>query len=113
MDKSDTTTINAVQEPMHCDRYISRYGEPNCLRWYLFFNRLSATDKGLCRSNGVEDPKLWAQHEGAWVRVVMASRFGDVGITSNLDAEHGYDDRVAVEDLTDFTDVRPKFKKGK
>jgi hypothetical protein len=43
----------------------------------------------------------------------MASRFGDVGITSNLDAEYGYDDRVAVEDLTDFTDVRPKFKKGK
>lgn len=100
-------------EPRHCDSYISSYWESNSLRWYLFFNRLSATDKGLCRANGVSDPKLWAKHGGAWVRVVMASRFGDVGITSNLDAENGYDDRVAVEDLTDFTDVRPKYEKVK
>ena len=105
--------VKTTQEPQHCDRYISRYGEPNSLRWYLFFNRLSATDKGLCRANGVADPKLWAKYEGSWVRVVMASRFGDVGITSSLDAENGYDDRVAVEDLTDFTDVRPKFEKVK
>jgi hypothetical protein len=36
---------------------------------------------------------------------------GDVGITSSLDAEHGYELRVAVEDLTDFTDKRPKIDK--
>ncbi len=38
------------------------------------------------------------------VRVVMASRFGDVGITRDLMAEHGYNDRVAVETLTDFSE---------
>lgn len=103
--------IDAVQEPRHCDSYISSYSAPNCLRWFLFFNRLPATDKGLCRANGVDDPKLWAKYEGSWVRVVMSSRMGDVGITSNLDADHGYDNRVVVEDLTDFTDERPKFNK--
>lgn len=39
---------------------------------------------------------------GTRVRVVMASRFGDVGITSNLKAKHGYDMRVLVTDLADF-----------
>ena len=34
----------------------------------------------------------------------MASRFGDVGITYDLSLENGYDDRVNVEDLDDFSD---------
>ncbi len=34
---------------------------------------------------------------GTKVKVVMASRFGDVGITDNLNAENGYDARIDVE----------------
>ncbi len=33
------------------------------------------------------------------VKVVMASRFGDVGITPNLQADRGYTARVNPEDL--------------
>jgi hypothetical protein len=102
---------DSKKEPRHCDSYINSFDAPNALKWFLFFNRLPAMDKGLCRDNGIDDPKLWAQYEDKWIRVVMASRMGDVGITSNLDADHGYDSRVSVEDLTGFTDERPKFNK--
>jgi hypothetical protein len=45
---------------------------------------------------------------GARVRVVMASRLGDVGITPKLDTEHGYAARVMLDDLTDFSDQQER-----
>lgn len=36
---------------------------------------------------------------GSKVKIVMASRFGDVGITDNLDAENGYGARVDLRVL--------------
>lgn len=93
-------------EPVHCDEYIwsnKMFGQPDCLKWYLFINRQPAHLKMLAHSMGIE-PKLFADYNGKRVRVVMASRFGDVGITTDLNAEHGYSERVAVEDLTNFSD---------
>ena len=41
------------------------------------------------------------------VKVVMASRFGDVGITGDLTAENGYDLRVPVEAaLSNFSEEK-------
>lgn len=45
------------------------------------------------------DVPLEAGHR---VKIVMVSRFGDVGITENLDAETGYGARVPLDVLTDF-----------
>ena len=93
----------------HCDDYIAVPGVPRCLQWYLFINRLPAAEKYMCLENGVADPKLFAKYKGKWVRVVMASRFGDVGITEKLDRDYGYSaGRVNVKDLSDFTDERPQ-----
>lgn len=39
---------------------------------------------------------------GTRVKIVMVSRFGDVGITDDLTAENGYDARVMLDDLCDF-----------
>lgn len=39
---------------------------------------------------------------GTRVKIVMVSRFGDIGITEKLDAEHGYAARVHLDDLCDF-----------
>ena len=36
---------------------------------------------------------------GTRFRIVMASRLGDVGLTTDLTAEHGYTIRVPIEDL--------------
>ncbi len=93
-----------MTEPKHCDSYIDSLGAPKCLRWFLFVNRLPATLKSLAREKAGE-PRLFATYEGQRVRVVMASRMGDVGITEDLRAEHGYTARVWVQDLSEFSEV--------
>lgn len=40
---------------------------------------------------------------GTRVKIVMFSRFGDVGITTKLDADHGYDARVMLDSLRDHS----------
>lgn len=39
---------------------------------------------------------------GTRVKIVMVSRFGDVGITDDLTAENGYDARVPLDSLCNF-----------
>ena len=111
-----------MHDPRHCDDYINDPEAPACLRAFLEFNRRPAIKK-----RG-PSPKLFAtmakdvmggHFTGEWkgdapdfrpaplragqlVRVVMASRMGDVGITPDLEAEHGYVARVSVADLMGF-----------
>lgn len=40
---------------------------------------------------------------GQRVKIVMVSRFGDVGITEDLNAENGYGMRVMLDDLCNFS----------
>jgi hypothetical protein len=44
--------------------------------------------------------EVWKR--GTKVKVVMCSRFGDVGITKDLKATHGYDARVEPEMLEEI-----------
>lgn len=90
-----------ASEPVHCDDYINDSTASMPLRWFLFIHRLPAAEKLLCVANGVL-PKLYADYRGKRVRVVMASRLGDVGITENLDEPDRYRVRVAVNDLQNF-----------
>lgn len=39
---------------------------------------------------------------GQRVKIVMVSRFGDVGITEDLTAENGYGARVMLDDLCEL-----------
>jgi hypothetical protein len=89
-------------EPKHCDEYIDDPSTLMPLRWFLFINRLPASEKHMCNINGV-NPQLYADCFGKRVRVVMASRMGDLGVTSNLNKEHGYELRVFVEELSNFS----------
>ena len=93
-------------EKKHCEDYIGHWDSkkaPDCLQLFLLINRLPAAEKSLCNRSGIS-PKLFANHEGKRVRVVMASRLGDVGITEDLMADYGYSKRVYVQDLTEFSD---------
>ena len=81
----------------HCDDIWQAKAAPSCVLAYLDVARAPAHDQGRA-------PKLFASHDGKRVRVVMASRFGDVGITERLDVENGYSKRVLLPDLTDFSD---------
>ena len=89
----------------HCDDYVEDFKQPDCLVWFIFINRLPATLKHLAFRVLDEKPKLFADFKGQRVRVVMASRLGDVGITYDLSKENGYDTRVYVEELDNFSDV--------
>lgn len=93
-----------MSEKRHCDEYISDKTQPKCLRKFLLFKRIPAIwqVKRWKPSWGV--PILFATHQGKRVRVNMASRFGDVGITENLQALNGYDLRVSLDQLSDFSD---------
>lgn len=112
---------------MHCDDLIDDESQPACLRSFLEYNRRPAIDKNLPEAQA---PRLFAilredltgqSYLGYWngskpamnevpmkagqmVRVVMASRFGDVGITPNLKAAHGYVARVQVSALDNFSE---------
>ena len=93
----------------HCDDYIDDPTQPEVLRKFL--ERARSPAHGMMLKEPF--PKLFAVYNGVdWrgvakgdrVRIVMASRLGDVGITNNLDAEH-YMARCFVDQLTDFQDT--------
>ena len=84
----------------HCDSYIDDESAPEVLRAYLRWARSPA--------HGMNQPKphptLYANYNGNRVRITMASRLGDLGITSVLDASYGYEARVPVSALHNFSD---------
>ncbi len=88
---------------MHCDDAIQDPDYPLCLRYFLLVHRLPAIDGSVVIAYKGE-PECYANYKGRRVRLVMASRFGDVGITYELKAEHGYERRVLLTDLSDFGD---------
>lgn len=99
----------------HCDDHIHDLSLPKCVRKFLLLHRLPATDQTLLDEE-IEKTELYARlkpnpvlchMENRWYRVVMASRLGDVGITTHLERKHGYDSRLFIDMLTDFTEKRP------
>ena len=84
-----------------CDDYIDDPSAPAALRTFLAFARAPAHGQLLPKPH----PKLYADHEGKRVRVTMASRLGDVGVTTDLDAELGYERRVLVRALSNFSEL--------
>jgi hypothetical protein len=83
----------------HCEDLLDSKTLPDCVQKFVGVHRACPIE----RMNIKEEPTLFANYEGKRVRVTMASRFGDVGITYNLDTDHGYDLRVYLPDLSDFS----------
>ena len=90
-----------VHEARHCDDYIDDQAAPAALRAYL--ERARSPAHGMMAKDPY--PTLFADYQDKRVRVVMASRFGDVGITDNLKADFGYQARVSVDQLSNFGDT--------
>lgn len=85
----------------HCDDYADSPDADPVAR--AFINHARSPGHG--HFNPKPWPKLFADYEGARVRVVMASRMGDLGITSSLDVEDGYERRVFISQLTNFSET--------
>lgn len=92
------------KEPKHCDDYIDDPGTPVALRAFLARAREPA--HGMLRADRY--PRLFATYAGKRVRVTMASQLGDVGISYDWSRDFGYDTRVAVESLTDFSETQDR-----
>jgi hypothetical protein len=98
----------------HCEEFIDDESQPKCLRKFL--ERARSPAHGNLSSEPY--PKLFATYNGeGWrgvekgdrVRVVMASRLGDVGCTKNLNADSGYQLRTSVDNLSEFSDKPERF----
>jgi len=85
----------------HCDEYTDDEQAPAPLRKFL--------ERARSPAHGALDPStypvLFADYKGVRVRVLMASRLGDVGITADLKNDYGYDARVWVADLSNFSET--------
>jgi hypothetical protein len=92
-----------MREHEHCDDYINDQTQPACLREFLEYARSPAHGDYLEAAK----PRLFATYAGETHRVTMASRFGDVGITRDLDCDYGYERRVLVCELSHFTAEAP------
>jgi hypothetical protein len=94
--------IDEIDETKHCDSYVDNPRGNSAARWFIFVNRLPASLRILAQPY-IKDPKLFADYQGKRVRVVMASRLGNLGITYDLTADYGYKRRVLVDELTNFS----------
>ena len=83
----------------HCDEFIDDPSAHQALRTFLARARSPA--HGMTSADPF--PVLFADHNGQRVRVVMASRLGDVGICDLT--RFTYDKRVSVEELSNFGDT--------
>jgi len=84
----------------HCDDYINDPAAPVVLRKYI--ERARSPAHG--HTSRDPFPTLFVTYKGERYRVVMASRLGDVGLSKQLDGGRGYSLRVAVEDLSEFSE---------
>ena len=93
-----------LQEPEHCDTLTYDGRLPDFLRWWIVCQRLPASLKQL----GPPLPPVYANLKGVGrVRLTMASRFGDIGVTPDLTKEYGYSQRVPLKQLSGFS-LTPK-----
>lgn len=106
----------------HWTKYRMDKKQPRALRLFLMLEGADYLGrKRMKELLGIkEEPRLFASmketvtHQGkTWqkgqrVRVVMVSRFGDVGITQRLQDASGYGIRLSLDYLTDFSDRRER-----
>ena len=97
--RKEASPADLVAAADHCDDYIDDAAPP-ALRKFLEFARAPAHGAFLPQPH----PQLYADYEGKRVRVTMASRLGDVGITTDFTRDMGYDRRVPVSQLSNFSD---------
>lgn len=80
----------------HCDDIWRLKSAPDCVLAFLDVARAPA------HGGDKTAPALYAKYQGVPCRVTMASRFGDVGISLDLDRPTGYDKRLFLCELSDF-----------
>ena len=76
-------------------------------RFMLEYFRMPATKQTELRTP-LRSLRLFATYQGQRVRITGASRMGDVWITHDFKQSTGYQDRVFIDNLSEFS-ATPKF----
>lgn len=88
---------------LHVDDFVDRHGWHPYARWFFFLARLPAHMR--CDFAKWIDPfKLFCTWRGVRYRVTGASRMGDVWLAADHERDCGYDERVALDECTDWSD---------
>lgn len=109
------------EQRAHADDVAYDKTYPECLRTFILYHRLPASlrwpggdaekikewvpEEEWPDINVGPEPLCYADHKGKRVRLTMASRIGDVGISSKLKPDgRSYTDRASIADLSNFSD---------
>lgn len=92
-----------ITKENHCDNFINDYRMPNIVRTFLILHRMPAIDKNIFKQYEQLPWLIYADYKGKRVAMTMASRMGDIGITEVLDKPLGYDNRVPITELSNFS----------
>lgn len=94
---------------MHVDTFIDNFSmgsqtrEVRYARWFLFNKRLAAVYQNDWKP-WIERDKLFCTYEGKRYRVTGCSRLGDIWLQPNHELDRGYEKRVYVTDVSDWSD---------
>ncbi len=82
----------------HCDDWLEATGPVgNFIRW------ARSPSHGMMQAKPW--PQLYGTYKGHRMRVTMASRLGDVGITTDLKQDTGYQFRVGLDELDNLSET--------
>ncbi len=102
-----TATPPTTPEEVSVDDFIDSicYSDPSNVKYAKFvlhFMRLPAVYQGGFRDL-ISRYRLYGNYQGRRVRINVTSRLGDVGIHFDLTKSVGYDERVSLKEITDFS----------
>lgn len=75
---------------------------PAIVRGFIAINMGSAVETEAIEEAGFM-PVLYGRHDGKACRVNVVSSLGDVGVSYDLERRHGYNVRVSIYEVTDYS----------
>ncbi|MFT6496241.1 MAG: hypothetical protein ACJA2A_002027 [Cycloclasticus pugetii] len=88
----------------HVDEFIDHPDTDVYASWFLNMKRMPETLK--CKfSNIITQYQLYCDYKGERYRVTGASRMGDVWLTKDFTQSSGYQERVGISEITNFSNA--------
>lgn len=104
------TPIDMVRRSAECahvdDFVYHKYCKNEYARFFFLLNRLPAALK-MDFDEYIKPYKLFARCDDIWYRVTGASRMGDIWLSLDFDRTHGYDRRVLLDSIQEWSQCDP------
>lgn len=104
------TPVDMVRRNAHYDHVDDfvyyKYCKNEYARFFFLLNRLPAALK-MDFDEYIKPYKLFARCGDVWYRVTGASRLGDIWLSLDFDRTHGYDRRVLLDSIQEWSQCDP------